>query len=42
MTLRSMKVLHGDALDTVDQEVKRLDRRGHRISDGYSETDPVR
>jgi len=26
----------------VDQEVKRLDRRGHRISDVYSETDPVR
>lgn len=42
MTLRSMKVLHGDALDAVDQEVKRLDRRGHRISDVYSETDPVR
>jgi hypothetical protein len=42
MTLRSRTVLRGDSLEEVNQEAKRLDRRGHRIDEVYARTAPVR
>lgn len=42
MTLRSRTVLRGENLEEVNQEARRLDRRGHRIDDVYARTAPVR
>lgn len=41
MTLRSLRVLRGHALDAVDDEVRRLDRRGNRLSEFYPRTSTV-
>jgi hypothetical protein len=42
LTLRHRTVLHGASLEEVNQEAKRLDRRGHRIDEVYARTTPVR
>jgi hypothetical protein len=42
MTLRSMRHLTASQLSYVDDQVRRLDRRGHRISSVYAKTEPVR
>lgn len=42
MTLRSLSTLDADTFRAVDDEVRRLDRRGHRFSEVYESTEPVR
>jgi hypothetical protein len=42
LTLRSMRHLTASQLSSVDDQVRRLDQRGHRTSNVYARTAPVR
>jgi hypothetical protein len=42
MTLRSVRHLAARQLTSVDEQVRRMDQRGHRISSLYAKTEPVR
>lgn len=42
MTLRSVRHLTAGQLAAVDEQVRRMDQRGHRISSLYAKTAPVR